>query len=68
MGEQYKCGHCGGEKYRLFKDKDGIITECIQCKVKSLIQIDASLTVTWKDERGVMCTGWAKDENINQAG
>lgn len=58
--EQYKCGHCGCERFRLFKEKDTITTECTQCKIQSSIEILSSLIVAWKkgEERGVMCTGW----------
>ena len=60
MTEQYKCGHCGGELYRLYCKEGKIITECINCKVQSVITVESILFVDWQEGegRGVMCTGW----------
>lgn len=62
--EQFKCGHCGNDKYQIFNsdDEDKILTKCTKCEVLSSISVDTSLRINWEDEkeRGVMCTGWSK--------
>jgi DNA-directed RNA polymerase subunit RPC12/RpoP len=61
---QYKCGGCGNDTYTIYQADNAIITECIKCKSRSIISVQAKLDVDWYiDENnttgdGCMCVGW----------
>lgn len=59
--EQYKCGNCGNDTYKIYKANESIVTVCTKCNTKSRVEVYAKLTVNFMgNQEGVMCTGWGK--------
>jgi transcription elongation factor Elf1 len=59
--KKFKCGNCGNDKYLLFtndkKNIQQIITECIECKCQSEINIVQKIEIDWGqgNNDGIMC-------------
>lgn len=59
--QKFRCGNCGNDSYQLFvsvqNNIEQIITECIECKCKSEINIHQEIVIGWGEgnEDGVMC-------------
>ena len=61
--KQYRCGHCGEDKYHLYKQEDNnldIFVECINCKNISQITVTPpELDIKWPsdyDSEGIIYT------------
>lgn len=59
--KKFRCGNCGNDKYQLFvsdqEDIQQIITECVECKCQSEINIKQKITIDWGEgnNNGIMC-------------
>lgn len=55
--KKMRCGACGGDTFRMYKEPKGLISECLKCKSTSTIRVRApEIEIDWGEQSdGILC-------------